>query len=59
MSGFQMVGTTDLQNVRFFNDSGNRMSGFWIPTVIAFYFFTVNAACPDTHGRKEVHLRGV
>ena len=23
------------------------------------YYFSVNAACPDTHGRKEVHVRCV
>ena len=34
MSGFRMVGTTDLQNVRFLNDSGFRMVGFRIPTVL-------------------------
>ena len=36
MSGFQMVGTTDLQNVRFSNDSGIRMSGFRIPAVFDY-----------------------
>ena len=29
-----MVGTTNLQNVRFSNDSGIQMSGFQIPTVV-------------------------
>ena len=42
MSGFRMVGTTDLQNVRFSNDSGFRMVGFRIPTVLGIEWQTVN-----------------
>ena len=30
---FEWSSKTDLQNVRFSNDSGFRMSGVWIPTV--------------------------
>ena len=50
-----MVGTTDLQNVRFSNDSGIQMSGFRIPTVftLAYQIQIRDQICHDQEEKKE------